>query len=177
MRAAAMRGKTVVRRVTKKAGCMQHPANQHSDKSSDMPKIPDRGEGPQTSSFAGEANTDIDWGQLVEIEDVQPYAPPPPSVPTASAQDEGDGLQWPPGRAGVFARLIFDTSYSPVREVAIAATLGLLAGVCGRAYRTYTGKDLALYLIQSTCPRLASCSQTRTPKTSLSGLNWTASNG
>lgn len=126
---------------------MQHPANQHSDKSSDMAKLPDRGEGPQTSSFAGEASAGIDWGQLVEIEDVQPYAPPPPSVPAASAQDEGDGLQWPPGRAGVFARLIFDTSYSPVREVAIAATLGLLAGVCGRAYRTYTGKDLALYLI------------------------------
>lgn len=31
--------------------------------------------------------------------------------------------------------------------MAIVATLGLLAGVCGRAYRTYTGKDLALYLI------------------------------
>lgn len=56
-------------------------------------------------------------------------------------------MYWPPGQAGVFARFIFDRSYSPVREVAIAATLGLLAGVCGRGYRTYTGKDLALYLI------------------------------
>jgi hypothetical protein len=59
----------------------------------------------------------------------------------------GPTLPWPPGRAGRFARFIFDRSYSPVREVAIAATLGLLAGVAGRAYRTYTGKDLALYLI------------------------------
>lgn len=67
-----------------------------------------------------------------------PAVPPPPA---------GAGLDWPPGRAGVFARFIFDSSYSPVREVAVVAVLGLLAGVCGRAYRTYTGKDLALYLI------------------------------
>jgi hypothetical protein len=56
-------------------------------------------------------------------------------------------LTWPPGRSGRIARLIYERSYSPVREVATAATLGLLAGVCGRAYRTYTGKDLALYII------------------------------
>lgn len=66
-----------------------------------------------------------------------------PAVPEAKGGDE----QWPPGRAGAIAWYIFANSYSPVREVAIAATLGLLAGVCGRAYRTYTGKDLALYLI------------------------------
>ncbi len=56
-------------------------------------------------------------------------------------------MQWPPGRAGRFARFIFHHSYLPVREIAIATTLGLLAGVCGRGYRTNTGKDLALYLI------------------------------
>jgi hypothetical protein len=56
-------------------------------------------------------------------------------------------LTWPPGRSGRFTRFIYEQSYSPVREVAVAATLGLLAGVCGRGYRTYTGKDLALYII------------------------------
>lgn len=65
----------------------------------------------------------------------------------AAGAEAGTLLQWPPGRAGVIARFIFDNSYSPVREVAVAATLGLLAGVCGRGYRTYTGKDLALYII------------------------------
>ncbi len=65
----------------------------------------------------------------------------------APASATGSHMQWPPGRAGVIARYIFDTSYSPVKEVAITATLGLLAGVCGRGYRTYTGKDLALYII------------------------------
>lgn len=65
----------------------------------------------------------------------------------AAGAEAGALLQWPPGRSGVIARFIFDNSYSPVREVAVAATLGLLAGVCGRGYRTYTGKDLALYII------------------------------
>lgn len=68
---------------------------------------------------------------------------PPESVPPAA-----DGaLPWPPGRAGRLAHFLFKTSYSPIQEVAITATLGLLAGVCGRAYRTHTGKDLALYII------------------------------
>jgi Protein of unknown function (DUF3987) len=126
---------------------MQHPANQHSDKSSNMVKIPDRGEGPQTGNFVGKETPDTDWGQLIEIEAAAPHALPPSLAHPAFTRDDDYGQLWPPGRAGVFARLIFDTSYSPVREVAIAATLGLLAGVCGRAYRTYTGKDLALYLI------------------------------
>ncbi len=68
----------------------------------------------------------------------------PPIGPQATI---ADSIQWPPGRAGRFAQFIFNRSYSPVREVAIAATLGLLAGVCGRGCQTYTDKDLALYLI------------------------------
>lgn len=66
------------------------------------------------------------------------------------AQEVGDGdarLQWPPGFAGHIARYMHQTSFLPVKETAIVATLGLLAGVCGRAYCTYTKADLALYLI------------------------------
>ena len=73
------------------------------------------------------------------VDEVQPGMPPTP------VQDSS--LIWPPGRAGAIARFIFATSYSPIAEVSITATLGLLAGVCGRAYRTHTGKDLALYII------------------------------
>lgn len=70
------------------------------------------------------------------------------AVPIAApATAQSPTLAWPPGRAGRLAQFIHDSSYSPVREVAITATLGLLAGVCGRAYRTHTGKDLALYMI------------------------------
>ena len=63
-------------------------------------------------------------------------------VTTAAEQ-----MPWPPGRAGRLARFLFQTSYSPIQEVAITATLGLLAGVCGRAYRTHTDMDVALYVI------------------------------
>ena len=56
-------------------------------------------------------------------------------------------LEYPPGTAAHIAEYIFDSSYSPIPEVAITATLGLLAAVCGRAYRTPTDMDLSLYLI------------------------------
>lgn len=53
---------------------------------------------------------------------------------------------WPPGFAGDLAQFIYHSSYLPVREVSIAATLGLLAGVCGRAF-TISGKSTSLYII------------------------------
>ncbi|MCP5471085.1 MAG: hypothetical protein H7A18_03235 [Sinobacteraceae bacterium] len=56
-------------------------------------------------------------------------------------------LPWPPGFTGRLANFIYHSSYSPVPEVAIVASLALMAGVSGRAYRTHTGKDLALYII------------------------------
>jgi hypothetical protein len=68
-----------------------------------------------------------------------------PAAPVAPKL--GSALRFPPGRAGRIAQYIYGQSYSPVKEVAIVATLGLLAGVCGRAYRTHTGIDLALFLI------------------------------
>lgn len=75
---------------------------------------------------------------------------PPDSAtesPPAPTLGGGSTTPWPPGRAGAIARYLFKSSYLPIQEVAITATLGLLAGVCGRAYRTHTGKDLALYII------------------------------
>ena len=53
---------------------------------------------------------------------------------------------WPPGFAGQLATFIYHSSYLPVREVSIATTLGLLAGVCGRAF-TISGKSTSLYII------------------------------
>jgi hypothetical protein len=63
-----------------------------------------------------------------------PAAPPP------------EQFQWPPGFAGQLANFIYYSSIRPVREVAVVAALGLLAGVCGRAF-TVSGKGLNLYLI------------------------------
>lgn len=53
----------------------------------------------------------------------------------------------PPGFAGVLANAILQGSYQPASEIAIAATLGLLAGVCGRAFAIPSGKDCALHII------------------------------
>lgn len=62
-------------------------------------------------------------------------------------QVDGCEMPWPPGNAGIIAQFLYYDSYLPIREVAIIGTLGLLAGICGRAYTTPTGKDLGLYLI------------------------------
>ena len=77
------------------------------------------------------------WSSTAAVPIVAPAAPQPPA-PT---------FGWPPGVAGRLARCLYFGSYSPVPEVAVTATIGLLAGICGRAYRTYTDMDLALYII------------------------------
>jgi hypothetical protein len=43
-------------------------------------------------------------------------------------------LTWPPGMAGAIAGFIYHSSQRPVREVSIVAALGLLAGICGKAF-------------------------------------------
>lgn len=73
------------------------------------------------------------------------------STPIAAPADAvcpavGGRYNWPPGFAGDLARYIYHSSYLSVYEVSIAATLGLLAGVCGRAF-TISGKSTSLYII------------------------------
>jgi hypothetical protein len=56
------------------------------------------------------------------------------------------GIDWPPGKAGDLAQLLFGHAIRPVKEVAIATALGILAGVCGRSWNTHTGAGLNLYI-------------------------------
>jgi len=56
-------------------------------------------------------------------------------------------MRWPVGYAGEIAKAIFKASYLPQQEVAIVATLALLSGIAGRAYRTPTGATLSQYYL------------------------------
>ncbi len=54
--------------------------------------------------------------------------------------------EWPPGLTGALARYLYDSSHRPVREVAIVSALGMLAGICGKAWNV-SGTGLNIYMI------------------------------
>lgn len=58
-----------------------------------------------------------------------------------------DELTLPPGLMGELANYFFQSSYRPMKEAAIVAALGVMAGICGRAYNTTTNAGLNLYLM------------------------------
>lgn len=70
-----------------------------------------------------------------------------PAAAWEAASKQANGISFPPGRAGQLAQYIVGTAHRPVREVAIVAALGWLAGVCGKAFTTPSRSGLNLYVI------------------------------
>lgn len=102
----------------------------------------------------------IDWAEAEAftaqaIERAKAVAAPlpqaQPSAPAHSPAPRPEGattsaFAWPPGLVGDIAQYIHGTAILPVPEVALVAALGLVAGVTGRQFNTYTGAGLNLYL-------------------------------
>lgn len=68
----------------------------------------------------------------------------PVAAPVSAVADKG--LQWPPGMAGAIAGFIYQSAPRPVKEVAVVAALGFLAGICGKAF-SIPQSGLNIYLI------------------------------
>lgn len=95
----------------------------------------------------------VDLAQL-EIEMSKVIATPVPVaevIPDANAAllrqaADNKKIEWPPGITGEIAQYIYASSPRPVKEISIFAALGLMAGICGRAYNV-SGTGLNQYMM------------------------------
>lgn len=75
----------------------------------------------------------------------------PVSVSPPSVSPANPASIFPPGLLGEIAEFIYQSSPRPVREVALAGAIGLMAGICGRSYNvSRTGLNQYVLLVAKT---------------------------
>lgn len=67
-----------------------------------------------------------------------------PQAPEPASQVE---TEFPPGLIGDIATWVLSSAPRPIREVALAAAIGLMGGMAGRAYNTYSGSGLNQFVV------------------------------
>ena len=68
------------------------------------------------------------------------------SAPVQVEEPVQSSYEFPPGLVGDIAEYIYTSAVRPVREIALAGALALVAGICGRSYNV-SGTGLNLYII------------------------------
>lgn len=82
--------------------------------------------------------------QIEKVQGITAQAIEAVSLPVS----RGNGINWPPGMAGALAGFIYQSAMRPVKEVAVVAALGLLAGFVGKAYNIpQSGLNLYITLV------------------------------
>ena len=94
-------------------------------------------------SVANNANNSV---QLLSKSNVISFKPSLTSAAIKIKTDKRDLYSWPAGLTGELAKFIYEAAPRPVPEIALAGAIGLMAGICGRAYNV-SGTGLNQYVL------------------------------
>lgn len=90
--------------------------------------------------------------QIAENAEPEPERDPTNPQPySLNSEDEekiiaSASISLPPGLVGEIAQFVYEQAPRPVQEIAISAAIGLMAGICGRAYNV-SGTGLNQYIL------------------------------